>query len=112
MGLGMTDPEFASRLVGRFRQQMSELPASVNQIVVVAHHPPIGHMVFGRLPNLPDGWRLLARSGNREMEALVLSDPRVRFVVCGHTHQWVSLSCKDKICINVGGGDGGRRHML
>lgn len=101
--LGMSDAEFTGRLVGAFRGQLEALPATVERIIAVQHHPPVRELFYPSALTTVDQRFWLAYTGNRTMEAAVLEDARVSHVFCGHTHATVDAVVQGKRCRNVGG---------
>lgn len=101
--LGMPDAEFTGDLVTRFRAQLAGIPDSVEQVVVIQHHPPVREL-FYPTPLVTTYQRFwLAYTGNRRMQEAVLTDARVRTVICGHTHAACEAEVRGKRCLNIGG---------
>ena len=44
--LGMSDADFTGRLVERLRGQLAALPASVERVLMVQHHPPVRELFY------------------------------------------------------------------
>ncbi len=101
--LGMTDWAFTGRIVERFRRQLSELPASVEQVITLQHHPPVRPLFYPSALRTPEQLFWLAYTGNRRMQRTILDDPRIQWVVCGHTHAACEAVLLGKRCLNVGG---------
>lgn len=101
--LGMSDREFTALVVERFIAQMANLPLTVAEVVAVQHHPPIRQLFYPRQDPTAAERFWLAYTGNRRMEEAVLSDPRIRWVVCGHTHAFRSEAVGGVQCRNLGG---------
>jgi predicted phosphohydrolase len=110
--LGMTDAEFTGLLVSRFEAQLEALPASVERIVVAQHHPPVRELFYPTPVSTVDQRFWLAYTGNRRMQDAVLADPRVRWVLCGHTHAFCAAEVGGRQCRNIGGDYGWKRLLL
>lgn len=110
--LGMTDAEFTGQVVERFRAQLESLPASVERIVVVQHHPPVPELFYPSNRDSVEGRFWLAYTGNRRMEEAVMADPRVATIICGHTHAARAEWRDGRRCLNVGGDYGWKRLLL
>jgi predicted phosphohydrolase len=110
--LGMSDEEFTARVVERFRSQLAALPPEIERIVVIQHHPPVRELFYPTPLTEIDQKIWLAYTGNRRMQDLVLSDPRIVIVLCGHTHAYCEAEVAGKRCINLGGDYDYKRLML
>lgn len=110
--LGMTDAGFCERLVERFREQVAALPSSVERLTVIQHHPPVRELFYPSALTTLDQRFWLAYTGNRRMEEAVLAEPRVRTVLCGHTHAFQEVWVGERRCLNIGGDYGWKRLLL
>lgn len=110
--LGMSDWAFTSRIVERFAAQLRALPASVDAIITLQHHPPVRPLFYPTALQTDDQKFWLAYTGNRRMQRLVLDDPRIRWVICGHTHAACDGVWMDKRCLNIGGDYPWKRLLL
>lgn len=110
--LGMSDWEFTTRLVERFTNQLRSLPGSIEEIVTLQHHPPVRPLFYPSPLRTADQkfWR--AFTGNRRMQRAVMDDPRIRWVICGHTHAACDALWLGKRCYNVGGDYTWKRLLL
>lgn len=100
---GMTDEEFTGEVVHRFQRQLADLPPSVAHVVAIQHHPPVRELFYPTpLTNTYQRF-WLAYTGNRRMSDVVLSEPRIRTVICGHTHAACEATVAGKRCLNIGG---------
>lgn len=101
--LAMSDAEFTGEVVSWFTAQLAELPATVEQVIAIQHHPPVRELFYPTpLTNTYQRF-WLAYTGNRRMQDLVLSEPRIRTVICGHTHAACEANVQGKRCLNIGG---------
>jgi len=100
--LGMTDEAFTGEVVDAFRGQMAALPASVERVLVVQHHPPVRLLFYPTALTTVDQRFWLAFTGNRRMQDAVLSDERITAVLCGHTHAFCEGEAAGKRCLNIG----------
>jgi 3',5'-cyclic AMP phosphodiesterase CpdA len=110
--LGRSDEEFTGELVRRFRQQLAALPPSVEQVVAVQHHPPVRELFYPGPVTSVEGRFWLAYTGNRRMQEAVLAEPRIRWVICGHTHAHCAAEVAGKRCLNIGGDYDWKRLLL
>lgn len=101
--LGMSDEAFTTRVVERFRAHLEALPESVASILVIQHHPPVEALFYPTALTTAEQkfWR--AYTGNRRMQDRVRSDPRIRWVFCGHTHAACEAEAEGRLYVNVGG---------
>jgi predicted phosphohydrolase len=110
--LWQTDEEFTGRVVDRFRQHLDALPASVQSVVVVQHHPPVRELFYPTALESVEQRVWLAYTGNRRMQDAVLSDPRVTTILCGHTHAHCAAEVQGRRCRNIGGDYDFKRLLL
>jgi 3',5'-cyclic AMP phosphodiesterase CpdA len=110
--LGMTDEEFTSRVVRNFQEQLAALPPGIERVVAVQHHPPVRELFYPGPVTSVDGRFWLAYTGNRRVQDAVLADPRIRWVICGHTHAACEAEVSGKRCINIGGDYDWKRLLL
>ena len=101
--LGMSDEEFTGRVVERFTAHLAGLPAEVEEVIAIHHHPPVRELFYPIALTTVDQRVWLAYSGNRRMQDAVLSDERIITVFCGHTHAALEATVAGRRCINVGG---------
>jgi 3',5'-cyclic AMP phosphodiesterase CpdA len=110
--LAMSDGEFTGEVVSRFAAQVAELPATVERVVAIQHHPPVRELFYPTpLTNTYQRF-WLAYSGNRRMQEAVLSEPRIQTVICGHTHATCAADVRGKRCLNIGGDYDFKRLLL
>jgi len=100
---GLTDEAFTERVVGTVERQLRELPDSVERVVVIQHHPPVRELFYPTALTSTYQRFWLAYTGNRRMQEVVLRDPRIRTLVCGHTHATCEAEVAGKRCLNIGG---------
>lgn len=103
VSLGMPDEEFTTRVVERFSSQLASLPGEVEHVVAVQHHPPVRELFYPSALTTTEQKVWLAYTGNRRMQEVVLSDPRIRTVLCGHTHAACEAEVRGRRCLNIGG---------
>lgn len=101
--LGVSDYRWTTELVRRLATQLRELPESVGDVILVAHHPPLRPLFYPEEPRGVMGQFWLAYTGNRRMERLVKSDARIRFAVCGHVHAASEWRGDRLHGVNIGG---------
>lgn len=110
--LAMTDEEFTGRVVRKFQEQLAALPPGIEHVVAVQHHPPVRELFYPGPVTSVEGRFWLAYTGNRRMQEAVLADPRIRWVICGHTHAACEAEVLGKRCINIGGDYDWKRLLL
>lgn len=110
--LGMSDEAFTGRLVEQFQSHLRNLPASVEQVIALQHHPPLRELFYPSALDTVDQRFWLAYSGNRRMQEAVLADPRITLVLCGHTHAAREETVAGRHCWNVGGDYDWKRLLL
>jgi 3',5'-cyclic AMP phosphodiesterase CpdA len=110
--LGMSDDAFTARVTARFSAHLGSLPETVGNVVALQHHPPIRELFYPGPPRTRDGRVWLAYTGNRRMQAAVLGDPRIRTILCGHTHAFVAADVGERKCRNIGGDYDFKRLLL
>lgn len=110
--LAMSDDAFTGRVVGRFRGQLESLPPAVERVVVIQHHPPVRELFYPSALTTAEQRFWLAYTGNRRMQDVVLSDPRVTTILCGHTHAACEADVAGRRCLNIGGDYDWKRLLL
>lgn len=110
--LETSDEAFTGALVERFRSQLGNLPLSVERVVVIQHHPPVRELFYPSALTTVEQRFWLAYTGNRRMQDLVLADPRVTTILCGHTHAACAADVGGKRCLNIGGDYDWKRLVL
>ncbi len=82
--LGMSDEQFLDRLIARLDQQLLDLSATVERIVVFLHHLPFAELVPR---DRPDRFAFAAAfMGSRRLGELLREYPKISDVYCGHSH--------------------------
>lgn len=100
---GMSDEAFTERVVGVFQRQLGALPETAEGVIAIQHHPPVRELFYPTpLTNTYQRF-WLAYTGNRRMQGVVLDDPRIRTIICGHTHAACEADVAGKRCLNIGG---------
>ena len=98
--LGTTDEQFAVQLADKLRRHIHDVRDRVHEIVVVLHHLPFEELVVrtGR-PN----WDFAgAFMGSPIFGEVLLTEPKVRHCVCGHTHTGARIRQDNLTCVTVG----------
>jgi hypothetical protein len=82
--LGMSDIEFAAMLACTLQEQLEQLSASCDRIVVFMHHLPFVELVpQGR----PDRFAFTAAfMGSERLGQVLRKFPKITHVFCGHSH--------------------------
>jgi len=79
-----SDKEFLALQAENLRKQLQKV-SQAKQIVYVSHHIPIPEFIYSR--NEDPVWSLFnAYQGSPELGKIAFSDPRLRLVICGHSH--------------------------
>ncbi|MBN1490295.1 MAG: metallophosphoesterase [Phycisphaerae bacterium] len=98
--LPMMDHEFTRRLCDQLAGQLRAVEPQVDQIVVGMHHVPFASMVKGS--GRPSYDFANAFMGSTRFGDLLLASPKVRHMVCGHSHNRQHVQCGHIACVNVG----------
>jgi predicted phosphohydrolase len=100
---GMSDDEFTGMLVTRVEEHLQRVGDLVEAICLVTHHPPVPEL-FKPLPPNPTDDELIwaAYTGNARMARLVSDTPKIRYVLCGHTHVFRRETVGGTEAVNVG----------
>ena len=110
--LGMSDQDFTGRVVERLAGQLAALPDRISRVILIQHHPPVRELFYPTPAQTADQRFWYAYTGNRRMDALVRTDPRVSWVVCGHVHAACSADLGRASGRNVGGDYAWKRLLL
>lgn len=82
--LPMSDEEFADQLADTLALQLSQLAPRVERIVAFLHHLPFSQLVpRGRPPRFAFA---AAYMGSARLGEVLLAEPKVSHVLCGHSH--------------------------
>lgn len=83
--LGMSDEAFTARLAGTLRRQLAGIAPRARTIAAFVHHLPFEPLVpRGREPK----WAFAAAFlGSSRLGEVLAAEPKVRHVVCGHSHR-------------------------
>ncbi|MCK6455739.1 MAG: metallophosphoesterase [Phycisphaerae bacterium] len=82
--MAMSDVEFARAAAQRLREHLAAIPSRIREIVVALHHLP-----FVELVPTPINRHFAFASaflGSELFGEVLLADPRIRRVYCGHSH--------------------------
>ncbi len=98
--LPMSDPDFCHLLLERFTRHIEKTAREGDAIVVGMHHLPFRALV----PHNDDPAREFAAAfmGSELFGEVMLSEPKVRYVLVGHSHRPMRVRCGHIECINVG----------
>lgn len=102
----LEDPEFTQIILEKFEQQLLATLDLVNQVIVIAHHPPIRELGFPPDATVEELDLLLwdAFSGNAAIESLLKEQKeRISMLFCGHTHRARQCQIGPNQGINIGG---------
>ncbi|MCG3180527.1 MAG: hypothetical protein BIFFINMI_02889 [Phycisphaerae bacterium] len=95
------DEAFTRMLADKLATQLDAVAREVDRIVVAIHHVPFARM----MPELPPGanWQFVAAyMGSELLGQACLAQPKVTDVICGHTHQPLTIREGHIQCHNVG----------
>ncbi len=99
--LGKTDGEYTNELIEKLESDIRELESEVVQIVAVTHH--IGFMEMLTTREEFPGWNFCnAFMGSRGLGDMLLQHPKVRYHICGHTHDQKVVKKGHLVSINPG----------
>jgi len=98
--LPMSDLDFCHRLLGRFEEHLTRLSEECERIVVGLHHLPFPELVP---PASKPSWAFAsAFLGSPQFGEVIRRFPKIRCVLCGHSHKSDRLHVDHIECINVG----------
>jgi Icc-related predicted phosphoesterase len=101
VNLGKSDIDYTSELNEKLEGDIQRLEADVEQIVVVTHHIGFIEMLTTR-EGFP-GWNFCnAFMGSKRLGKMLLNHPKVRYHICGHTHDEKVVRKGSLISINPG----------
>jgi len=99
--LGKSDMDYTSELNERLEGDIQRLEANVEQIVAVTHH--IGFIEMLTMRKEFPGWNFCnAFMGSKRLGEMLLNHPKVRYHICGHTHDQIVVRKGSLISINPG----------
>lgn len=98
--LGMSDEAFTERLAERLSRQLAALAPKVERIAAFLHHLPFAELVP---PDRPAKFAFAAAyMGSARFGEALLREPKVRNVLCGHSH-WPARHVIDGVeVVNIG----------
>ncbi len=98
--LGMSDAAFCEYLLARFRRHLATEAARSRRIVAAMHHVPFIELV----PTSQDPTFAFATAfmGSARFGEAVLAEPKVQYVLCGHSHRAMGVRKGHLTCLNVG----------
>ena len=99
--LGRTDADFCAGLLRRLEQDIASVEAQADTIVAVTHFIGFEEMLTWK-PDDPTWTFCNAYMGSTELGALLLRHPKVRYHLCGHTHEAGVVQKGHLTSINVG----------
>lgn len=98
--LRLSDVDFCGRLVSRLAGHLAEVAGSCDQIVVGMHHVPFAALV--PYTDKPSWAFASAFLGSDQFGQVLMEQPKVRTLLCGHSHKPDRIQCGHIECINVG----------
>ncbi len=98
--LPMNDAQFTRRLRDRLADHLEAVAPEAEHIVVAMHHLPFEPMV--RRTGRPNWDFANAFMGSRLFGELLLTMPKVRHVLCGHSHHPMRVRIGHIECVNIG----------
>jgi Icc-related predicted phosphoesterase len=99
--LGKSDIDYTIELNKKLEGDIQRLEADVEQIVVVTHHTGFIEMLTMR-EGFP-GWNFCnAFMGSKRLGEMLLNHPKVKYHICGHTHDHKVVRKGPLISINPG----------
>jgi len=98
-----SDREFTGLTAARLAEHLAFLRDRVNTIVAVLHHVPFREMVR-RKPGDPSWNFANAFQGSAALGRVLLSEPKVKHLVCAHVHLPQATVVGEIACYNVGSG--------
>jgi predicted phosphodiesterase len=99
--LGKTDLDYTSELQEKLEANIRTLETKADQIVAVTHH--IGFIEMLTMREEFPGWNFCnAFMGSSSLGEMLLNHPKVRYHICGHTHDQKVFRKGSLISINPG----------
>jgi predicted phosphodiesterase len=99
--LGKSDMNYTNELNEKLERDILGLEAEVEQIVAVTHH--IGFVEMLTMREEFPGWNFCnAFMGSKVLGEMLLNHPKVRYHICGHTHDQKLVRNGSLISINPG----------
>jgi len=99
--LGKTDGEYTKELIEKLETDIRKLESEVDQIVAVTHQ--IGFMEMLTTREEFPGWNFCnAFMGSRRLGEMLLRHPKIRYHICGHTHDQKVVKKGHLVSINPG----------
>lgn len=94
------DKEFLNLQLENLRRDLEEISPKVKKIVYVSHHIPIKEFVYKKENDKI--WGVFnAYQGSPELGRIVFSDPKLRLLICGHSHIPDHIKIGNIDCYNV-----------
>jgi len=99
--LGKADQDYTAELNKKLENDIEKLEADAEQIVVVTHHAGFIEMLTLR-EGFP-GWNFCnAYMGSKRLGEMLLNHPKVKYHICGHTHEQKVVRKGELTSINPG----------
>ena len=98
VSLRRSDKDFLQERLDGLRQSLAKVTAP--RIVAAVHHVPLAELLPPRREPALDFVR--AFFGSPRLGGLLLADPRVTHVLCGHTHSTADVRVHGVRCVNIG----------
>ncbi len=99
--LGKSDGDYTHEQNEKLKQDIQSLEADVEQIIAVTHHIGFVEMLTTR-KEFPGLNFCNAYMGSRRLGEMLLDHPKVRYHICGHTHDQKLVRKRSLTSINPG----------
>lgn len=99
--LGKTDGDYTNELIEKLEMDIRKLESEVDQIVAVTHHVGFMEMMNTR-EDFPGRNFCNAFMGSSRLGDMLLRHPKVRYHICGHTHDQKIVKKDHLVSINPG----------
>ncbi|MBI2137978.1 metallophosphoesterase [Candidatus Woesearchaeota archaeon] len=95
-----SDKGFLSLQVDKLRNDLKKVTPEVDKIVYVSHHVPIHNLL--EIRPFDAEWSVFnAYQGSQRLGDIALANPKVRAIICGHSHLYRKASVHKVQCYDV-----------
>jgi hypothetical protein len=98
--LPMGDVDFTRQVAERLRRDLESVSETAENVVVAVHHLPFAELVP---PTIVPNWAFAAAfMGSELLGETILEFPKVRQVLCGHSHRRRTCRKGGLVCTSIG----------
>lgn len=107
---GISDEKFTQKVNQKLKKHLAKVSKQVRSIVCVTHCVPFSQLLRSNAISIDKFFS--AFSGSIETGEIILKFPKVKYVLCGHTHEKKQVQIGNITAINVGSDYLRKRHEL